>query len=365
MLRVTSLPVSPAPISRKLGGPGCCPIQRRGNAAPSESRAGGCRQWIRETLPLCVAALCLAAPGPNRSLAAELGAPTATTNQLRRIALPGVENSYQLTPRVYSGGQPAGDASFAALAKLGVKTVVSVDGALPDVAAARRHGLRYVHVPVGYDGISTNEALLLAQIAATLPGPIFVHCHHGKHRGPAAAALVCEAGEGWTAAQGEAWLRQAGTSAEYPGLYRAVRGASFPAPAQLAAHTNVLSESLAPQGSVATMVDLDQQWEELLLIQAAGYRPPPAHPDLSPSHSAARLQRSLREFATRETSRQRGADFLRLADESAAAATRLQAALQIHADSPDGTATNRLADAYGAVSRSCSACHKAYRNATP
>ena len=29
----------------------------------------------------------------------------------------------------------------------------------------------------------------LARAARTLPGPIFVHCHHGMHRGPAAAAV--------------------------------------------------------------------------------------------------------------------------------------------------------------------------------
>ena len=86
--------------------------------------------------------------------------------------------------RVYSGGQPEGDEAFATLRKLGVKTLISVDGTKPDVERAAKFGLRYVHIPHGYAGISSNTAARLAKAAATVEGPIFVHCHRGKHRGP-------------------------------------------------------------------------------------------------------------------------------------------------------------------------------------
>ncbi|EMI21132.1 hypothetical protein RMSM_01919, partial [Rhodopirellula maiorica SM1] len=58
-----------------------------------------------------------------------------------------------MTERIYSGAQPDDESAFAEIAKLGVRTVVSVDGARPDVAAAKRAGLRYVHIPIGYDGV--------------------------------------------------------------------------------------------------------------------------------------------------------------------------------------------------------------------
>src|SRR4051794_23849607 len=75
----------------------------------------------------------------------------------------GLHNIFRVTDRLYSGSSPEGDASFAALRKLGIKTVISVDGARPDVKRARKFGLRYVHLPIGYDGVPREQALRLAR----------------------------------------------------------------------------------------------------------------------------------------------------------------------------------------------------------
>ena len=56
-----------------------------------------------------------------------------------------------------------------------------------------------------------------------MPGPLFVHCHHGLHRGPTAAALICEGLRGWSPEQAEKWMTVAGTATNYSGLYRTVR----------------------------------------------------------------------------------------------------------------------------------------------
>ncbi len=106
---------------------------------------------------------------------------------------PGLDNVLQLSPRIFSGSQPHGEQGFESLEKLGVKTVVSVDGARPDAQRAKQHGLRYVHIPIGYDGIPRPAALALVRAIREAPGPIYIHCHHGKHRGPAAAAVACMA----------------------------------------------------------------------------------------------------------------------------------------------------------------------------
>src|SRR5262249_10275117 len=124
-------------------------------------------------------------------------APGEQRAQPERIDAPGIENAFRLSPRLLSGGQPEGEMGFETLKRLGVKTVISVDGSQPDVEAARRNGLRYVHLPVGYDGIPRDQAILLVAAIRDLPGPVFVHCHHGKHRGPAAAAVCALATEGW------------------------------------------------------------------------------------------------------------------------------------------------------------------------
>src|SRR5262245_17583207 len=82
-----------------------------------------------------------------------------------RLDLPGVENAYRLGPRLYSGGEPRGEQAFAALKSLGIKTAISVDGATPDAETGRRHGIRYVHLPVGYDGIPREQAVRIIKAA--------------------------------------------------------------------------------------------------------------------------------------------------------------------------------------------------------
>src|SRR4051794_30893959 len=72
--------------------------------------------------------------------------PPATTAKSppapERLPARGVENLYRLSPRLFSGGQPDGAEGFTILKGLGVRTILSVDGAAPDVETARRLGLR-------------------------------------------------------------------------------------------------------------------------------------------------------------------------------------------------------------------------------
>ncbi len=49
----------------------------------------------------------------------------------RSLSAPGLPNFFAVGTNLFSGGQPEGDAAFAELARLGVKTIVSVDGAKP------------------------------------------------------------------------------------------------------------------------------------------------------------------------------------------------------------------------------------------
>src|SRR5262245_9913950 len=63
-----------------------------------------------------------------------------------RLEIRGIENTFRLGPRLYSGGDPHGAEALAALKALGVRTIISVDGATPDVETARKLGLRYVHL---------------------------------------------------------------------------------------------------------------------------------------------------------------------------------------------------------------------------
>ncbi len=123
---------------------------------------------------------------------------------------------------VYCGGEPSDEAAFARLRKLGVQTIVSVDGATPAVRLARQFGMRYVHIPIGYDGIPASAQRSLARVARELERPLYVHCHHGRHRGPAAAAVVCLAMGVMDKKQALRLLEVSGTSHDYDGLWRSV-----------------------------------------------------------------------------------------------------------------------------------------------
>src|SRR5262245_36049218 len=96
-------------------------------------------------------------------LAASLVADEKPAATPQKIAAEHLPNAYRIAEKVISGGLPDGDAGFAELEALGVKTVISVDGMTPDVEGARKHGLRYVHLPHGYDGIPSERGQELAK----------------------------------------------------------------------------------------------------------------------------------------------------------------------------------------------------------
>lgn len=273
----------------------------------------------------------------------------------QRIAIAGVLNVFRVTDKIFSGAQPEGDAAFAALAKLGVKTIVSVDGGLPDVATARKHGLRYVHLPFGYDGIPTNRVAELVKLTSESSGPFFVHCHHGLHRGPAAVAVMCAASEGWSSTRAETWLREAGTAPDYPGLYRAAREFKQPSPEQLAA-IKELPEVARPSSLVEAMVAIDEHSSRLKQSQQAGWKMPPGHADISPPHEATLLWEQLRELARTDDTKRRPQDYQAKLADSERAADSLRKLLK------DSTDYAVIEASFKLVTQSCTACHKQYRN---
>lgn len=278
------------------------------------------------------------------------------------IEAAGLHNVYALGTNVYSGSSPEGREGFASLAKLGVKTIITVDGATPDVEAARESGMRYVHLPCGYDGIGTNIQLLLVKAGQDLPGPIYVHCHHGKHRGPAAAAVLCMADQGWNAEQAEAFLVRAGTSTNYAGLYQTIRTFRVPSEARLRALPADFPEIAPVSGLVEAMVGVDARWDNLKAVRAAGYRVPPDHPDIDPANEAVILWEHFREARRLPEVRQQGEDLIRRFSEAEAQGKQAERLLMLFGETPRSEIEAQLDRTFDAVNQSCSSCHKAYRN---
>jgi len=286
----------------------------------------------------------------------------ASAQDLKPLQAPGIENLFQATGRVLSGGQPEGDESFAALQRLGVKTIISVDGTKPEVERAAKFGLRYIHLPHGYDGIPTSTVAKLVKAAQTAEGPFYVHCHHGKHRGPAAVGIICQATAGWTTNQAVTWLKQAGTSADYAGLFAVNAGFKLPSTQDLALISTNFPSRVEVSGLVDGMVAIDHRWENLNAIQKAGWRTPENQPDLVPATEALLLQEACHELGRSIEARGKGDDFLEQLRQAEAKAAELHALLkagQPASGSPELIRAEALGKALG---QSCSTCHKTHRN---
>jgi protein tyrosine phosphatase (PTP) superfamily phosphohydrolase (DUF442 family) len=267
----------------------------------------------------------------------------------------GLHNVLTVTNGVVSGSLPEGDAGFDTLVRMGVRTVISVDGAQPDVERARPRGMRYVHIPVGYNGITPAQQLQLAKAARDLPGPIYIHCHHGKHRGPTAAAVAAVALGQMSREEALKFMKKAGTSESYHGLYACVSKASTIEPASLDAASPDFPEISRVSGLVETMVRVDLAFGHIRAIRAAGWHTPADHPDLVPVAEATRLSDLLWALKDDAAVRAKPKEFARLLGVAAENAKALQEALA-------ASASDQLEGRFRALSASCKDCHSKYRD---
>ncbi len=270
--------------------------------------------------------------------------PTRPRGPAQRIESATMQNVFQLEDGLYSGSAPETEAAFAELSRLGVKTIVSVDGSKPHVDPAHQFGIHYVHLPIGYDGVPQQRSAEFVKALKDTTGAVYFHCHHGLHRGPAAAAATCIAAKGWTPARAEEFLHQAGTAPEYAGLFRDVRAYRPPTAAELEKVPAQLPEIAKTPALVDTMVSIDDQFDALkaaLKAPAPGQRPPP--------ELATLLREQFRELQRDPALEKEGPDFHQKlqAAEQAAETLRLK---------------NGDPSAVKAMSESCTACHKAHRN---
>ena len=246
---------------------------------------------------------------------------------------------------ILAGPFPKDQAAVRALHEAGVRTVVSVD-ALPAPEPPDGLPMHRVHLPVGYDGIdaATLEGLLV--VWRDLPRPIYVHCHHGRHRGPAAAVTMLRRLGLVDAVEGASLLKRCGTSPAYEGLYKSV-DETKPIDAKSLAKVRRTLTAQARVGAMATqMAKLDRVWVQVQ--RSLDERADAASLEQLPERTGA-LTDHLRVCATR--SRRMVPAF----EEAIALASRLEAAV---AAGDPGTARTHAA----ALKASCTACHRAWRD---
>jgi protein tyrosine phosphatase (PTP) superfamily phosphohydrolase (DUF442 family) len=287
----------------------------------------------------------------------------SSPQELERLTSQHVPNLIRVTASVYSGGLPEGEAAFREIAELGIKTIISVDGMKPDVETAARFGLRYVHLPHGYDGISESRSQELAKAIRDLPGPILLHCHHGKHRSPTAAAVACVLAGRIDSASARSVLKLAGTSPHYLGLYQVAQQARPLTDEQLDA-VQVEFKSIAEVPPMTeAMVEMEHRFGHLKLIETANWRAPASHPDLVPAHEALLLRELYAELLRSDEVANAPDDFKTWLKDGAELLQDLERDLGALVTSTDPTELQmQLAKSQQAIQANCQGCHRQFRD---
>ena len=272
---------------------------------------------------------------------------------------PGVHNAVTFHEGFVSGSAPEGDEGFDTLAAMGIRTIMSVDGAIPKVERAEARGMRYIHLPIGYNGFGEERRLQLARAAldAMADGPVYIHCHHGKHRSAGAAAAIAAA-LGWeTPTHGIARMEVSGTSPKYAGLYECAAESEVLSKRTLAEVPADFPSVWTPSTFVGAMVEIERTLEHLELIEKAGWTTPPDHPDLVPVAEAGRLADLHRHLKSSDESLRRPTEFAGLMREGYSAAQALESLL-LETELDHSALQAQMEQ----VNTTCAACHVTYRD---
>jgi protein tyrosine phosphatase (PTP) superfamily phosphohydrolase (DUF442 family) len=268
-----------------------------------------------------------------------------------------IHNFFHLSKKIMSGAQPESEKDFAALAAAGVKVILSVDGSVPDLENAHKYGMRYVHLPIGYDGIDEDTTLKIAQMFSSLDGPFFVHCHLGKHRGPAACAIGRILLDGITPTQAIGEMKRAGTGQQYKGLYAVPQEFRVPPKDKLKVAPSDLPEVTYAKGITAAMVQTDRIWTRIKIVHDAKWSVPKDHPDLDPAHEALMLTENFREIRRMLDTTKPDPGFVeKLADTEKYSGDLLKSLQKEKLD------LKGAENAYDRIGKSCTSCHVAFRD---
>jgi len=319
------------------------------------------------------------AKSPSAATQAAATRPTLADDKPRDF--PGIHNVVAFGDGFYSGSAPEGDAGFDSLVALGIKTVMSVDGAIPEVDKAKARGMRYVHLPIGYDGFDDARKAQLVRAVRDLAQPIYLHCHHGKHRSAGAAGTV-GVSLGWiTNDVAIARMKVSGTAEGYKGLWACTAKAAPMMAAAIDAARADFPEVTKPDSLVAAMVAVDEVFDRLKLVEKNAWVVPKDHPDLAPAADAGKLSDLFRLLdgdshvtALADAAR---ADFRTRLAADAKLASELETMLAAGAPKSSGVAATdeaatdeaaiaehrkKLSDAMKLIAANCKDCHVKYRD---
>ncbi len=275
----------------------------------------------------------------------------------------GLHNLFRLSDNISSGSEPEGEAAFAKLQAMGIKTILSVDGKAPDAALAKKHGMRYVHVPIRYRGITRQERLEIVKTFRELEAPFYVHCFHGRHRGPAATALGRIVLDKVSRGEAIAEMRQYfGTSEKYEGLYSTIALKEIPDAQATQACDFDFAAAHRFKGFRQAMVDITRSFGTTEKLAKTGWKATDDHPDANALNESRRTTESFRQALELEELSRRPESFRQLMQISAEDSEKLTELLAKHAKgSQESGALAKTV--LKKLKADCKSCHARYRNA--
>jgi protein tyrosine phosphatase (PTP) superfamily phosphohydrolase (DUF442 family) len=285
--------------------------------------------------------------------------PQPTLADLSPKDYPGIHNAVAYHEGFISGSVPEGDAGFETLAAMGIKTIITVDGAEPEVEKAAARGIKYIHLPIGYNGFTEKRKLEITRATrdAMKDGPVYIHCHHGKHRSAGAAAAAA-ASLGWlTPEAGVARMKVSGTAPNYKGLYSCAANAGMVSSETLDAVPADFPSVAKPGSFVSAMVDIDEAMDHLKAIEKAGWKVPADHPDLVAVAEAGRAADLLRVLMEDQYSKSKPAAFGESMSENQKRFQKLEDMLAEPTQDPA-----KLSEQFKLVAASCKDCHTKFRD---
>ena len=109
--------------------------------------------------------------------------------ELQAIKLEGVENLYKVSDNLYRGAKPTED-GYKNLAKLGIKTIVSLQVSPPPEDHIKSLGMRVIHIPINpFDMRDKYADEFLTIMSRAQNHPVYVHCLYGSDRTGTMVAL--------------------------------------------------------------------------------------------------------------------------------------------------------------------------------
>lgn len=307
------------------------------------------------SIAACVALFALNCSSPQHPEPRPVTVPPPALTAEKPADYDGLHNVVAYSKDLYSGSAPEGH-GLETLANMGIRTVISVDGAQPDVDEAEALGMRYVHLPIGYDGIDETRKLELIRAYRDLPGPIYVHCHHGKHRSAGAASAMAV---GLGKANNEMALTRmkvSGTAPNYKGLYACATDTHTATDAQISSASDAFPKRWKTTGLVQGMVDVDYAFDNLKAIEKASWSAPKDHPDLVPVAEVGRISHIFREMKDDAEVKKQNAEFHAFLKGSNEAADSLEKGLL------EGASHEELGKRMKALNQSCKDCHVKFRD---